>query len=137
MTVYLDSSSLVKLYVAEADSATIVALVEKAAIVATSVIAYPEVRSALARKRRERSLTTSELARACEQFDTDWLSILALVLTHSLARRAGELTSLHGLRGADAIHLASFERLLASAGDDDVHFSSADHQLGRAALRLG
>ncbi len=53
MTLYLDTGSLVKLYVAEAGSDVVRQLVEQADIVATAAIAYPEARAALARRRRE------------------------------------------------------------------------------------
>ena len=52
MTVYLDTSSLVKLYVTEAGSDVIHKLVGEADVVATSVAAYPETRAAFARLRR-------------------------------------------------------------------------------------
>ena len=48
MTLYLDTSSLVKLYVAEAESESVRRLVDDADIVATAAIAYPEARAALA-----------------------------------------------------------------------------------------
>ena len=46
MTVYLDTSSLVKLYVAEPESESVRRLVENADIVATAAIAYAEARAA-------------------------------------------------------------------------------------------
>jgi hypothetical protein len=39
-------------------------LVEAAEVVTASVVAYPEARAALARRRRERSLTAADLRRA-------------------------------------------------------------------------
>ena len=46
MTLYLDTSSLVKLYVAEPGSDAVRGLVTQASVVATSGIAYPETRAA-------------------------------------------------------------------------------------------
>jgi uncharacterized protein len=60
LILYLDTSSLVKLYVEEAGSATIATLVAEASLVCTSVVAYPEARSALARLRREGGLSTED-----------------------------------------------------------------------------
>ncbi len=51
MTVYLDTSSLVKLYVTEAGTDVVEQLVGDASVVATSVVAYAETRAALARLR--------------------------------------------------------------------------------------
>jgi hypothetical protein len=56
MTLYLDTSSLVKLYVAEPGSEAVHKLVDAATVVATSTVAYTETRAALARRRRERAL---------------------------------------------------------------------------------
>ena len=53
MTLYLDTSSLVKLYVTESGSKVVRQLVGDANVVATSVVAYAETRAALARLRRE------------------------------------------------------------------------------------
>jgi hypothetical protein len=53
-----------------------------------------------------------------------------------LARAAGRLAHAHAIRGADAVHLAAFEALLAAC-DDDLQFSCADSGLTRAARRLG
>ena len=57
MTLYLDTSSAIKLYVSEAGSDVVHALVDDAAIVATSAIAYAETRAGLARLRRDRALS--------------------------------------------------------------------------------
>ena len=62
MTLYVDTSSLIKLYVTEAGSDRVRQLVGKASVVATSVVAYPETRAALARLRREGTLTASNAA---------------------------------------------------------------------------
>jgi len=137
VTLYVDSSSLVKLYVDEPGSAEVAELVKDAAVVATSALAYPEIRAAFARRRREQTMTTRQLHAAREQFESDWATLLVLSCDHTLARRAGEMAEKHALRGADAVHLASFERLLAVADDDDLQFSCADQRLSHAARRLG
>lgn len=137
MTLYLDSSVLVKLYIDEPDSASIAVLVQDASVVATSAIAYAEVRAAFARRRRERLMTPRELARAREQLDADWRSLLIVGVDDALALQAGSLAEVHGLRGADAVHLAAFERVMTGSDDEDVRFSCADDRLNRAAGDLG
>ena len=47
---YVDTSSLVKLYVEEEGSRRVRDFVERSELVATSVVAYPEARAALARQ---------------------------------------------------------------------------------------
>src|SRR6185295_15326330 len=69
VTLYLDTSSLVKLYVSEPGSETVRQLVRDATVVATSVVAYPETRAAFARLRHERRLSVRTAAAARRQFD--------------------------------------------------------------------
>ena len=52
MILYIDTSALVKLYAKEAGTAEVQRAVAKAEQIATSLIAYVETRSALARKYR-------------------------------------------------------------------------------------
>lgn len=137
MTLYLDTSDLVKLYVDEPDSESIRALVDRADVVATSAVAYPEARATFARRRRARLMTRTEAAAVIRQFDLDWPRLLSIPLGEDLARAAGRLADVHGIRGCDAVHLASFEELLACADDDEVSFSSADDRLVKAARALG
>ena len=61
MTLYLDTSSLVKLYVSETGSDAIRQLVAGATVVATSVVAYVETRAALADERVIRHLNGAEI----------------------------------------------------------------------------
>ena len=136
MTLYCDTSSLVKLYVFEPGSDDVRALVAEATVVASSAIAYPEVRATLARLRRERLLTPAAFAQVKRQFDADWPSIASVGLDPSQIRRAGDLAERHGLRALDGIHLAAFVSILERAGDDDVGFSSFDDRLVKAAKKL-
>ena len=134
MIVYLDTSSLIKLYVDEEGSAAVRALVAGASVVATSVLAYPEARSAMARLRREGVLTEIEQARAKGDLDRDWGSFLALPVD-TIWRQAGELAERHGLRGADSVHLASFQALLGHKEGVPATFSSFDERLNLAVRR--
>jgi predicted nucleic acid-binding protein len=135
LILYLDTSSLVKLYVEEPGSGHVRRLVEAAEIVAASVLAYPEARAAFARRRRERSLTLADHRRAKEALDADWPRVLALEVAAPLATTAGDLAERHSLRGFDAVHLASYMTIAREFPDEAVRFSSADKALERAARR--
>ena len=137
MTLYLDTSDLIKLYADEPDADRIRQLVRDADVVVTSVLAYPEARATLARRRREKLTTLRQHAAAVRQLDTDWPRFVSISFDAELAIAAGGLADRHHLRGGDAVHLASFEAVRTGAGDADVQFSSADERLSQAARRLG
>jgi predicted nucleic acid-binding protein len=136
VTLYLDTSSLVKLYVDEAGSETVRQLVGDANVVATSVVAYPEARAAFARLRRERALSASELTSARRELDDQWPMYLTLEATDSLCRVAGELAEKYRLRGFDSIHLASWTEVARRARVDGARFSSFDDRLNEAARKV-
>jgi predicted nucleic acid-binding protein len=136
VTLYLDTSSLVKLYVTEAGSEVVRQLADGAHVVATSIVAYAETRAALARLRREGGLAGSTFTAAKNEFEVQWPTYLALEATNSLCRAAGALAEKYGLRGFDSIHLASFAEVARRAGIGDTRFSSFDERLNHAAKRL-
>lgn len=133
MTLYLDTSSLVKLYVAEPGSALVRALVDGATLVATSAIAYPETRAALARRRRDGGLTPAVFARAKRAFERDWPKYLAVAASASICHAAGDMAERYRLRGFDSVHLASYLEVARRAGPAQTRFSSHDDRLNRAA----
>jgi predicted nucleic acid-binding protein len=132
---YLDTSSLVKLYVEEEGSALIRALVERAEVVATSVVAYPEARAALARQRREGGLTSAGHDRVRNDFERDWPRYLTIEVSEAVYRSAGDLAEKHRLRGFDSLHLASYLSLLRAAARQ-IRFSAFDEALHRAARKV-
>lgn len=133
MILYLDTSSLVKLYVAEAGSEQVRKLVDEADVISTSVVALPETRSAFARLAREGTLTPEELSTIRGDLLRDWESFLKIRVLKRLYERAGDLTEEHGLGGFDALHLASFQEVLSQAGGEAVEFSAFDARLNEAA----
>lgn len=135
MILYLDTSSLVKLYVEEPGSPAVHADIEGSELVTTSIVAYAEARAALARRRREGSLTAAEHGKARAGLDADWPRLLTVGVTESLARRAGDLAEGQKLRGFDALHLAAYLTVVQEFPGERVRFSTADLALDRAARR--
>lgn len=136
MTLYLDTSSLLKIYVAETGFEVVLGLMDRAAAVVTSVVTYAETRAALARLRRERILSASSFAAAKREFEADWPAYMTLDVTRAISRSAGDLAEQYRLRGYDSVHLASFAHVARSAGLESVRFSSFDQRLDRAARAL-
>jgi predicted nucleic acid-binding protein len=77
-------------------------------------------------------LTAAGRTRARAEFESLQTELLVVGIDKALARRAGELAEQHGLRGYDAVHLASALSLAT-----DATFVSWDPDLRRAAARSG
>ena len=130
MILYLDTSSLVKLYLAEDHSGVVREWSEEAEIVATCRIAYAEMASALTRRYRGGDLSKSEYDLLLKTFTAEWPRFAAVDFDEITA---GRLAALHGLRGFDAVHLATAMLLKSSHPHISVAFSSFDGELNKAA----
>ena len=104
MTVYLDTSSAIKLYVAEQGSELVRALVAAADVVATSVVTYAEARAALARLRRDGALDAKQHRSAKQEFEAQWPRFVKITANDTLCRNAGEYAEQYALRGFDSVH---------------------------------
>jgi predicted nucleic acid-binding protein len=133
---YLDTSSLAKIYVTESGSDHVRALVARATVVTTSRLAYPELRAALARRRRERTLRPAAFHAAKGAFEADWSRYVIVDVTPAICRDAGDLAERYRLRGFDSLHLASFATVVRGAPGLKTTFSSFDDHLNRAARAL-
>ncbi len=131
--VYFDSSALVKLVVDEIGSDVAAVLWNACDAAASSRLAYPEVCSALAAAGRNHDLTPAESAAAAEDWDTFWASVRPVELSVDVEQLAGDLAARHGLRGGDAVHLAS-ALILDSA---EVVVAAWDRRLHSAVVASG
>jgi uncharacterized protein len=130
MILYLDTSSLAKLYVTEASSDLVRSWADEAEILATCRIAFPEMISALNRRFRAGHLTKSEYGLISRTFAEEWRQFAVIDFDEILA---GRLAASHGLRGFDAVHLSAALRLFSGGNSPAVLFSSFDDKLNQAA----
>ena len=105
--VYLDTSALVKRYVAEAGSDEVQTLLRGAEIVGTAAVAQVEMAAALAKAMRMGALAREEGQSALGAFLEDWPRLHRLRVTDLLLEMARNLAWREGLRGYDATHLAA------------------------------
>jgi predicted nucleic acid-binding protein len=131
---YLDSSSLVKIYIEEDHSDLVREWAGVAEAIATSRVAYPETFSAFARRREQGELEPHALELLQEVLDSDWSNFVLMPVKE---RQAGALAIRYLLRGFDAIHLAAVADLRAMRPSDLVIFSSFDKRLAQAARAEG
>lgn len=134
MILYLDTSSLVKLYVEEARSDAVRQWVANAEAVATCRVAYPEMLSALTRRYNRGDLPRDGYETIAECFAGEWEHFVALDFDEI---EAGRLVRKYALRGFDAVHLAAAKLLADENGAVEVAFSSFDKKLNGAAEAEG
>jgi predicted nucleic acid-binding protein len=134
--IYLDASALVKRYVAERGSKEVIELTAAAEIVATSLISRAEVAAAFARAVRLGVLDHDGGRRAQRRFSREWADFARVPVSEALVSRAEMLAWDYGLRGYDAMQLASALTWQESIGED-VFLGTFDGQLWKAAPGAG
>ena len=136
MTLYVDASALVKRYVTERGSEAVTALMQDAPVVATSIVSRAEVGAALAGAVRRGVLHKPDGRRARLLFGQEWPAIARIPVTEGLVALADALAWEHGLRGYDAVQLASAAHWQDMVGSDVV-LATFDKQLWNAAQPTG
>lgn len=131
--VYFDSSALVKLVLDETGSELAAQLWNGCDAALSSRLAYPEVRAALGAAARRGDLSESQVAVAATEWEIFWASMRPVELTAHVERSAGELASLHHLRGADAVHLAS----AVAVGQGGLIVAAWDRRLHAGVIAAG
>jgi uncharacterized protein len=104
-------------------------------IVAASAIAEVEARAGLARARRGRRLTARKEREAWARFARIWSTSAILDVDRTLLVIATDLAGRRGLRGYDAVQLASGIRAADVTGAPG--FVCLDHELNTAAAAEG
>ena len=134
MKLYLDTSSLLKLYVQEYGSDEVRQDLAEATTAATSAVTYAEARAAFARRRREGTITAAAFSVIKQDFESDWPGFVIIEPTMALCRTAGELAERYRLRSLDSIHLATFLQVAHEGAPSETRLSTFDRELSRAAL---
>jgi uncharacterized protein len=134
---YLDSSALVKLFVEEEGSDRVLAAVGSATDCYTHLIAYAEIRAALARAQRMGRATRDQLDLQKRELNEIWQALAIVNPDENLVRVAGDFAERFELRCYDSVHLAA-AHALATRVDPAVDFRVAafDDRLVKAARSL-
>jgi predicted nucleic acid-binding protein len=128
MSMYVDSSALLKRYVDEGDSDAADALLRADEALLTARHAIVEVRRNLARL-----LSGRDLAAARKAFAEDLASFSIIELDEVTCESAASIAEAFGVRTLDALHLGAAQRI-ADAG---VGFLTFDLRQAQAARALG
>lgn len=132
MNSYFDTSTLIKLVLQEPGSERVRRLWGRTDRALASAVTYVEARAALAAARRAQRIGEREFPGVKREFERRWSEVTVIAPEWPLLRLAGGLAEIHGLRGYDAVQLAS-----ALALSEPVVFASADGELCRAAEAEG
>ncbi len=133
MILYLDTSSLLKLYLDEDHSDLVHTWAKGAEVLCTSRVTLPEAMAALARRWRLGDLDDASFDATRQALADDWPGFSAVDLNEEAA---GELAVRLDLRGFDAVHLAAAVEVVTES-DAPTFFTSFDQQLNRAARAEG
>lgn len=126
MSVYVDSSALLKLYLDEPETPTARGILNSHHLL-TGRHTYVEIRRNLARL-----LDGDSLDEARRRFARNWEQVDVIDIGAHVGEAAAELAELTGLRTLDALHLGAAE----SVGSSDA-FVTFDRRLAAAARSLG
>lgn len=106
MILYLDSSALVKRYIAEKGSEQVNSWIGAADMAVTCLVTRVEVAAAIARAQRMKIITSGDASAALHLFQSEWESFQRLPITENTVMRGDFLAVEHNLKGFDATHLA-------------------------------
>ena len=131
---FWDTSAIVPLIVREQETPSMLALLKTHQMVTVWTLAEIEIVSALARRKREGSLTEDGAQQAEELLAQFWNSVTEVVDVTRVKLRATRLLKSHTLRAADAMQLAA--ALLATRDQPEGQwFVTLDQRLAEAAKR--
>ena len=136
MILYIDTSALVKRYIREAGSTDVVAWMREADLIGVNVITRAEVGATFSRLHRARIVDSATAEQLLKEFRAHWPNYLRLQINEALIAAAEGLAWGYGLRGYDAVHLASASIWQESMGEV-VTMLTYDRQLWEAADRVG
>ncbi len=136
MNLYLDTSALIKRYIREQGTDEVNLWVAEAEITATSIITIAEANAALARAARMKNISHQTGEAAGRLLREQWPHTIKTPITERTVARAAEVAWALGLRGYDAVHLASAELWQISLGMP-VRLVTYDSQLAVGAGQLG
>ncbi len=128
MTLYVDSSALLKQYLNEDDAEEAERILSSDSRWVSSRITLIEVRRTLSRELRNLNLN-----QARRQFENEWALVDVVDADAAGCERAADIAELTGVRTLDAIHLAAAQR----AGAPALSFVTFDHRQARAARSMG
>lgn len=143
---FLDTSVIVKVYFKEAGSEAVIArFTAPNQVLAASVLSFAEVHAAMARKHRNREISSAQLSSLRETFERDWENLVnAVELNRQTMPALPGLVRAYPLKAADAVQLSAAlwlknnlaaEKHLGAA--QVLEFGVSDRSLAESARKCG
>ena len=107
MTIYVDTSALVRRYAHDRDRALVVDAMTADADWCASALARTETQLAL----QQVAISSGQAAALWRRLRDDWEAFVVVPVDDRCLARATELGATYGLRTVDAVHLAAADRL--------------------------
>jgi uncharacterized protein len=128
MTLYVDSSALLKRYIDEPDSDAAALILQSDPVLVTSWVTVVEIRRNISRL-----LSGADRLAALRNAERDFDAMALMSCDGSVCTAAASIGETLGVRSLDAIHLASAQRLMI----ESLGFATFDLRQGQAARALG
>lgn len=135
--IYWDSSALIKKYLKEDGSDTVLQWLSIDPVLTTSQLTYAEVHATFARKLRNKDISPKTYEGTCSLFESDWKAMVIVRMEDKLLPKISSLLTRHPLRGADSVHLASALYVSEYSRCKSLPFACADKKLLQAAIDEG
>jgi len=133
---YFDASALVKRHLQEEGTPEVLRFSDSVTTAGTSLISRAEVSAAISRAARLGIVSTGSAEQALREFRRQWVSLFRVRVEEATIARADALAWELGLRGYDAVHLASALAWRESIAESPL-FATFDKALGSAARTQG
>ena len=135
MTLFCDTSALVKLVIEEPESEHMLRAANEAEWIAVCRITWAEAVAAMARRAREDPASADAIQQAREQLGLLWPSLLIVEVSQPLVEAAGRFADGFALRGYDSVQLAAAQQLQNTI-EQPLTFACFDRRLNQAAELL-
>ena len=135
MILFCDTSALLKLFIDEQDSESMIKARSSSEGIAVCRITWAESMAAFAQRTRFKGANQAGLAQARSMFEQAWPGFAIADVTQSLVEQAGVFSEAFALRGYDSVQLAAAHQLHEQFALP-LTFACFDRRLNQAAKLL-
>lgn len=136
MILFMDASSLARIYLAEKGSGNAKKAIKQASAVFCLQSTYLEIRDLLHRAGKDGRITPAATTKLIAEMDSDWETIHLVVPDHTMLRDAAEIGEHKNIPPDQALILASLMRLKREFTGHEFFYCTADDNLAALAQEM-